>query len=121
MSRTAASLRGTIQGAARQTHPTIRSDSVTVGTIANRREIMKVCKTRAIGVEVEHRAVARTSAFIRGALQGVARYNHPVIRISSVTVTGRGCRETVQRREHLRCHAASRNQAEDRNQHGQEE
>src|SRR5438067_175825 len=44
---------------------------------------MQVPKTRAIGVDDEHRSIARTAATIRRPVQVVARYNQSGIRIKT--------------------------------------
>src|SRR5439155_23867669 len=54
-------------------------------------ETVQVRKPRAIGIDGEHRARARTAAIIGRPIQGIARYNQSRPRISSVAAS-----ETVQ-------------------------
>src|SRR5882762_4532527 len=59
---------------------------------------MQGSKTRAIDVEGEHRAISKTAALVRRAIQGVARYNQSGIRNNSVAVRRRktrGCRKPM--------------------------
>ena len=69
---------------------------------------MQVCKTRAIGLNGEHRAIARTAAWRRRAIQGIARQYQSGLRRSSVAAAGK----IIQVRENLRGHPAGRYQAE---------
>ncbi len=78
---------------------------------------MQVRKTRAIGVDGEYRAIARTAALKRRPIQGVARYNQSGLRISSIAAVT----EVMQVRKGLRCHPASLYQAETSYQQGQDE
>src|SRR6266581_527352 len=90
-------------------------------------ETMQGCKTPAMRVHLEHRAIARTAALLRRPIQGVARQNQSGNRKNSIAVgilTGRNMpsrRKTMQGRKGLRRHPTSRYQAETRYQRGQEE
>src|SRR2546425_181383 len=84
---------------------------------------MQVRKTRALGVDSEHRALARTAAILCCAIQNVTRYNHGT-RESAVCVARkrtRRFRKTMQRRENLRRHLTSQYQAETGDQPGKKE
>src|SRR5947208_3597911 len=79
------------------------SVAVGVGIGIRGRETMKSRKPSAIGVEIEHRAAARTAAFCRRSIMGDAGYNQSGIRISAVVagirIRTRKCRETMQGRK----------------------
>src|ERR1039457_1130711 len=68
--RTTARSHRPIQGAARYDQCGNWISSVAVGSTKRCREIMHVRKTRAIGVDLEHRANARTAALICRSIQG---------------------------------------------------
>src|SRR6266700_4074413 len=69
---------------------------------------MQVRKARAIGLNGEHCAIARTAAISRRAIQGIARQNQSGLRRSSVAAASK----IIQVRENLRGHPAGRYQAE---------
>ena len=78
---------------------------------------MQVCKTRAVGVDPEDRAILRTAANPRRPIKRVARYNQSGLWISPIAAVT----ETMQVRKGLRCHPTVRYQAKAGYQRGQEE
>src|SRR5258706_7568883 len=96
ITQTAARKRRPIEGVARQKQAGIRSGSVTVGKkrTGPGRETMQVRKTRAIGVNGEHRAIARTAAIARRSIQRAAQKSQRSIRSSCIAAgrkrTGHG-------------------------------
>src|SRR5437667_10650448 len=75
--RTAAKLRRPIQSVARQNQSGKRQSSV-----AAVNKTMQGRKTRAIGVDREHRAIDRTAALLCHPIQSAARYNQSGLRPS---------------------------------------
>src|ERR1041385_3254383 len=69
---------------------------------------MQVRKTRAIGVDCEHRAIARTAVTIRSPIQRFVRQNQSRKGISSVAASSK----TIQGREGLCSPPACQYQAE---------
>src|SRR5436190_592581 len=87
IARTAASARRPVQGIARYNQSGKRASSVAVGIVGINRacgEAMQGRKPRAIRIDGEHRAPARTAATNRRSIQGVARYSQAAVGTNSV-------------------------------------
>jgi hypothetical protein len=68
---------------------------------------MQVCKTRAIGIDGEYSAIARTATIFRRPIQGIAQHNQFGMGVSSIAISAtgiiagipNGCCETMQVRK----------------------